>query len=74
MIRRLTPQQVATRFGVTVKRVYALIEAGRIVAIDVSIGNERPRWRIDEAAIEAFEMARSNRAKKQRQIAPASAR
>ena len=73
MSKRMTPAQVAARLGLTVKRIYALIDARKLDAIDVSIGNERPRWRIDERTLEAFEVARTRNHKKQGTLSRASA-
>lgn len=53
-MKQLTARYAAERIGLSVKRVYALIAAGKLHAADVSTGEKRPRWRISEAEIERF--------------------
>jgi hypothetical protein len=43
---------------VKVKRIYELIESRKLQAVNVSTGEKRPRWRIDESELERFEKAR----------------
>jgi excisionase family DNA binding protein len=57
--RRLTTGQVAARLGVSRKRVYELIHAGKLRAFNVSIGERQPRWRVEESDLAAFESERS---------------
>ena len=56
-----TTQQFANQYAVTVRTTLALIEAGELAAIDVSRRGGKPRWRISEAAIAAFEQRRTAR-------------
>ncbi len=58
----LTPPEVARRYGIKADRVIAMIRAGVIRAIDVaSPGSRRPRFRIHEADLVAFEHRREVR-------------
>lgn len=58
---RLTPMQVAEIWSVTPKKVYQMIDAGELEAIDTSLpGSKRKRWVIPVEAIESFEKRRSN--------------
>jgi excisionase family DNA binding protein len=49
----LTPQEVAAALRVSVRVVYGLIQAGRLSAVDVGLGNE-PRWRITNEAFTQY--------------------
>ena len=54
-----TPPVVAKRYGIKPERVIAMIRAGLIRAIDISSpGSRRPRFRINEADLIAFEVSR----------------
>lgn len=53
-MKLLTARKAADRIGLSVKRIYALIANGKLHAVDVSTGQDRPRWRISEAEIEQF--------------------
>jgi hypothetical protein len=58
---RLTPTQVAEIWAVTPKKVYQMIDAGELQAIDTSLpGSKRKRWVICIEAIEAYEKRKSN--------------
>lgn len=58
----LTPPEVGRRYGIKPERVIAMIRSGLIRAIDVSsVGSQRPRFRISEADLHAFENAREVR-------------
>jgi Helix-turn-helix domain len=51
----LTPAAVAARLGVAkVDVIYAHIAAGNLRAVNVSVGNCRPCWRIREVDLEEF--------------------
>ena len=51
-----TPPTLAKRWGCTPETVLALIRAGRLTAFTLSPpGSKRPRWRITEEAVLAFE-------------------
>lgn len=55
----LTPPEVARRYGIKAERVIAMIRAGLIRAIDVaSPGSHRPRFRVHQADLIAFEHSR----------------
>lgn len=49
----LRPTAVAERLDVSRSHVVELIRAGKLAAIDISIGR-RPEYRIDPAELEAF--------------------
>ena len=56
----LTPPQYAKKLGISPDKVLAWIRSGELRAINVAAKpGGRPRWRISEAAIEAFEARRS---------------
>lgn len=57
--RKLTPPQLAKRWGVNVNKVTGFIRSGELVAINLAgRGCTRPRYAIDETDVEAFEAAR----------------
>lgn len=47
----LTTGQVARRIGSTPQHVRRLISSGRLAAIDIAAGTERPRFRVSETAV-----------------------
>ncbi|MGW1160392.1 hypothetical protein ACWD48_19670 [Streptomyces sp. NPDC002519] len=47
----LTTGQVAHRIGSTPQHVRRLITSGRLAAIDIATGTERPRFRVAETAV-----------------------
>ncbi|AMV23763.1 Helix-turn-helix domain protein [Gemmata sp. SH-PL17] len=57
----LTVPEVAKKFGVSEATVLAWITRGELKAVNVSRSarSKRPRWRISQAALEAFEAART---------------
>ena len=56
----LTPPEVGRRYGIKAERVIAMIRAGLLRAIDVSSpGSRRPRFRIHESDLIAFETLRT---------------
>ena len=58
----LTPTEVGRRYRIKPERVIAMIRAGLLRAIDVSSpGSRRPRFRIHEADLVAFENRREVR-------------
>ncbi|MCC7203935.1 MAG: helix-turn-helix domain-containing protein [Phycisphaeraceae bacterium] len=50
----LTVRQVAERLAISPERVRYLIAYGHLAAIDVSPNRIRPRYRIDEAALQDY--------------------
>lgn len=50
----LTPPQIAARLRVKPHKVLAWIGSGRLRALNISAGSERPRYRIHEADLEVF--------------------
>lgn len=57
---KITPPQLARRWGVASDKIVHFIRTGELRAIDVSTRRGgRPRYLIDERDIEAFEQARS---------------
>jgi hypothetical protein len=57
----LTVRDVMNRFGVTQATVLGWIAGGELKAINVGrkLGAKKPRWRVTQAAVEAFEALRS---------------
>lgn len=54
-----TPPELAERWGVSAPKVIAFIENGELEAINIAHRNcTRPRYRISQEAIEAFERSR----------------
>ena len=74
MQQRLTPLQLAEKYGVGKKKIYQLIDAGEIEAVDISLpGSLHKRWVIPVEAVEAYEQRNSNlteeaRAQRRRRI------
>ena len=72
--RRLKPDQVAELWNCDRKKVYQLIDAGELLAINIALPDSKtPRWVVPEDSIEAFEQSRSNlteeaRAQRRRRI------
>jgi hypothetical protein len=57
---KLTPPEVAQRFGIDPAKVLAWIRSGELRAMNAATTRSgRPRYLIDEADLAAFEMARS---------------
>lgn len=56
-----TVQDISRRYGVTEHTVLAWIRSGELTAIHTGrkSGARKPRWRITEAAVAAFEAARA---------------
>jgi excisionase family DNA binding protein len=61
MGKTLSVRDLCERYGVSEHTVLAWINSGEMQAINVSRrgGAKKPRWRISEGAIEAFEVART---------------
>jgi excisionase family DNA binding protein len=59
--RMLTPPAVAERLGIDAHKVVAWIAAGQLMAVNVSDGAKRPRWRITAAALEQFLLKRQSK-------------
>jgi hypothetical protein len=58
-----TPPQVAKLLGVGVGKITAFIDRGELTAVNTSL-QERPRWKIEPAALRRFLDSRSNVATK----------
>lgn len=57
--QKLTPPQIARRFGVSPEKVLAWIKAGELRAINASTrADGRPRYLVDETDLDAFEQQR----------------
>jgi hypothetical protein len=56
---------LAERWGVPIKKIHALIDAGELVALNVALNphGAKPRYRITETEIEAFEDRRRSQPK-----------
>lgn len=59
--KRLTVQQLAELWGVSQQRILHFIACGKLRAVNVCTGHERPRWRITLEAIAQFEQRQSNK-------------
>lgn len=57
----LTVQDVKKRYAVSEQTVIGWIKSGELKAVNVGrkLGNKKPRWRISEEAIKAFEASRT---------------
>jgi hypothetical protein len=61
-ISRLTPPQVAERYGVAVEKIHHWIRTGELQALNVATSpHGRPRWSIDPADLQVFEARRQAR-------------
>jgi excisionase family DNA binding protein len=58
-----TIRDICNRFGVHEHTVLAWVHSGELKAVNVGValGKKKPRWRITEAALAAFEELRANR-------------
>lgn len=57
--RKVTPPQLAKRWGVATNKILAFIASGELRAVNLATSlKDRPRWFIDEADIERFERFR----------------
>ena len=56
-----TVQDVQRRYGVTVHTVLGWIRSGELRAVNVGrrLGAKKPRWRITQQALDAFEQLRT---------------
>jgi excisionase family DNA binding protein len=56
-----TVQEIHRRYGVTVQTVLGWIHSGELRAVNVGRrpGAKKPRWRITQEALDAFEQART---------------
>jgi hypothetical protein len=58
--QKISPQQLADRWGIDVHKVLAWIHRGELTAINVAANKRgKPQFRIDERDIELFERNRS---------------
>jgi hypothetical protein len=57
----MTPKEIASRFKVATKTVIAWINLGDLKAINTSrsLASKKPRWRVSQEALEAFEKTQS---------------
>ena len=60
--RRYTPREIAESRGVSVDTVRSWIHSGQLRAVNLAraAGSRKPRWRVSETDLAAFELARSN--------------
>lgn len=58
-----TVRDIMNKYSVTEQTVLAWIHSGELEAVNVGVesGKKRPRWRITDAALAAFEKKRSAR-------------
>jgi excisionase family DNA binding protein len=56
---RLTPPQVAKRYGVSPDTVRSWIERGELRAVNIGNGTVKPRYRIEPAALADFDKRRT---------------
>jgi excisionase family DNA binding protein len=61
--RFMTPPQIAKILGVGADKVSALIASGELQAVNLSLGNARPRWKVDPESLRRFLAGRSNQPK-----------
>ena len=56
-----TIRDLEDRYGVREHTVLHWIQSGQLKALNVGVdpGKKKPRWRVTDAALEAFELARS---------------
>lgn len=56
-----TVNDIMQRYGVTQHTVLAWIASGELTAMNVGVapGKKKPRWRITQAALDAFEAMRT---------------
>jgi excisionase family DNA binding protein len=61
MSSTLSVHDLCERYSVSEHTVLAWINRGELRAINVgrSLGAKKPRWRVPQAALEAFELART---------------
>lgn len=58
----VSPPQLAKRWGVATDKVLALVRSGQLAAINLAVNPlGRPRYRIHESEVAAFEEARTTR-------------
>jgi excisionase family DNA binding protein len=54
----LTLEQVAERYGISMRNVAKLLRSGELTGVNVGVGKRNKRWRIRPQDIEAFERRR----------------
>ena len=56
-----TVQDIQRRYGVTVHTVLGWIRSGELRAVNVGrrLGAKKPRWRVSQEALDAFEQLRT---------------
>ena len=62
----LTIDQAAKAIGVTDETFRVFVSNGEVAVINISAGQERPRWRVTPAAIEAFLASRTTKPRSKR--------
>jgi hypothetical protein len=61
--RKLTPPEIARRYGIHPLKVLGWIRSGELRAVNVAASPlKRPRWRVDERDLEVFEQRRTAQA------------
>jgi len=50
----LTVADVAEKVGTSESIILAHIHAGRLVAVNIGLGSQRPRWRLTQEAVTNF--------------------
>lgn len=59
-----SPREIAAARRVGMSKILAFIHSGELEAVNMAVGRlGRPRWRVSAAALQAFDQARSNRAR-----------
>ncbi|NQT37574.1 MAG: helix-turn-helix domain-containing protein [Planctomycetes bacterium] len=60
--RRFTPREIAESRGVSIDTVRSWIASGQLRATNLAraASSKKPRWRVSESDLAAFEAARSN--------------
>jgi excisionase family DNA binding protein len=61
MSSTFTIREVCERYGVTATTVRAWVRSGALLALNVSRAttSRKPRWRITQSALDAFELSRT---------------
>ena len=62
MLEAYTAADCAKMLDIPVKKLYVFIERGDLRAVDVSIKEDNPRWRILKSDFQSFVESRSSRA------------
>lgn len=57
----MTTTEVAEQLEIRTEQVVALIHANALEAIDISVGEKKPRWRVKRTSYEEFKVKRAHR-------------